>query len=99
MERLTVEQIIELQNEYGITEIQDNINSGLAWLLEGSYGRAANETLESGMCMLPEVPRKDYWGNIVPSRNDLYGTKGSLEHSQNFWQKVVDGEIDLPEPE
>ena len=99
MERLTLEQITELQKEYGITELQENINSGFAWLLEGSYGRAANETLESGMCMLPEVERKDSYGTIVPSRNTLYGTKGSLEHSQNFWQKVIDGEIDLPEPE
>ena len=95
-ETITIEQITELQKEYGLFELQERINSGLAWHLEGSYGRTAMNCLESGACMLPEVPRKDYWGNIVPARTSLQaGTKGTLENSQNFWQKVLDGEIML----
>jgi hypothetical protein len=96
MEKLTLEQITELQKQYGLTDLQDNINSGLAWRLEGHYGRVAMSSLEDGACMLPEVPRKDYYGSIVPARTSLKaGTKGTLENSQEFWQKVEDGEIDL----
>jgi len=99
-EALTVEQITELQKRYGVTDIQEQINSGLAWLMEGSVGSAAMDTLECGMCMLPLVPRKDYWGNIVPARTSLAsGTKGTLENSQNFWEKVESGEIYLEERE
>jgi len=98
MEALTLEQIINLQEQYGLTEWQKKIDSGLCWHLEGWYGRRATELLESGACMLPEVPRKDYWGNIIPARTSLQeGTKGSLGNSQEFWQKVVDGEILMDE--
>ena len=92
----TVEQITALQKQYGLSEMQDRINSGLCWKLEGSYGRAAMDTLESGACMLPEVKHNDYYGNAVPSRNDLKpGTTGTLLNCQNFWTKVEEGEIQL----
>jgi hypothetical protein len=97
---LTLEEITALQEQYGLTEMQTRINSGLAWHMEGSYGRTAMSTIESGACMLPEVPRMDAYGSIVPPRTRLKsGTKGTLEHSQNFWQKVSDGEIELSEPD
>ncbi len=92
----TVEQINEMQKQYGIASMQKIIDTGLCWNLEGSYGRAAMEALETGACMLPEVRHRDYYGNTVPSRNDLKpGTKGTLLNSQNFWTKVYDGEIQL----
>ena len=41
--------------------------------------------------MLPNGRRTDYYGNIVPSRDDLKpGTEGTLLNSQNFWQRVED---------
>ena len=93
---LSLETITSLQKEYGITDLQEKIDSGLAWKLEGSFGRAAMSALEDGSCMLPEEQHKDYYGTIVPSRNDLLnGTKGTLLNSQNFWTKVLDGEIEL----
>jgi hypothetical protein len=92
----TIEQITELQKQHGMTEMQNMINNGNAWHMEGSYGRAAMENLEMGSCMLPEERHKDYWGNTVPSRNDLKpGTKGTQLNCQNFWTKVEDGEIQL----
>ena len=94
MAKLTLEQITALQKMYGVTDLQDKINTGLAWKLEGSFGRAAMSALEDGACMLPEESYMDYYGNTVPSRNQVRpGTTGSLENSQNFWQKVEDGEI------
>ena len=91
---MTIERIAELQDANGLKEMQDMINSGQAWLMEGSYGRAAMQNLELGACMLPEVRHKDYYGNPIPSRKDMVqGTKGTLEHSINFWDRFENGEV------
>jgi len=94
---ITVKQIQELQKSYGFDEMQKLIDNGMAWKLEGFTGRQAMSALESGACMLPEERHQDYYGNLVPSRNDLAGGKGSLNNSQEFWGKVMTGEIDLEE--
>ena len=96
MKKLTLEQITALQKQYGYAEMQEMINSGLCWKLEGSVGRSASAELECGSCMLPEQVRVDSYGNRVPSRNDLKdGSKGTFTNSQEFWQKVEDGETFL----
>jgi hypothetical protein len=40
----------ELEEEEVILLFQDLIDSGLAWQLQGSYGRMAEKLLESGYC-------------------------------------------------
>lgn len=66
--------------------MQALIDSGRAWKMEGSCGRAAMAMLESGACFLPETAHSDYWGNRVPSRNDLKeGTKGTLGNAARYW--------------
>jgi len=98
METLTLEQIIALQKQYVIDVWQRRINSGSCWTMEGWYGRRAMELIESGACMLSEERQTDYYGSLIPSRNDVKeGTKGSLGNSQSFWQKVIDGEIIMNE--
>ena len=63
-------------------ELQELIDSGAAWKLEGSVGRAAMEAIEAGVCILGEEGHYDYWGNYVPSRYEVKpGTKGSLEYA------------------
>jgi hypothetical protein len=90
--------ISELQKSYRVTEIQEQINSGMAWKLEGSVGRFAMNMLENGVCMLPLKSNLDYYGNIVPARNQLKsGTKGSFQNCANFWQKVYDGDFETIE--
>ena len=90
--------IKRLQADHGLTEIQKMINSGQAWKREGSYGRYAMSLLESGACMLPKEQRVDYYGNTVPSRDMLKeGTKGTFKNSVNFWNAVLDGDIELDE--
>jgi hypothetical protein len=97
---LTIEQIKELQKQYGYAETQKMIENGSIWSFEGSMGRAAMDMLEAGVCFLGENRTRDYYGSTIPSRNDLQaGTKGTLENSQMFWQKVMDGEIMLDEVE
>jgi hypothetical protein len=63
-----------------VEALQALIDSGAAWRLEGSIGRAAMAAIEDGVCMLGEESHRDYWGNYVPSRHEVVpGTKGSPE--------------------
>lgn len=72
------------------TAIQRAINSGTAWSFQGSYGRTMMDAIESGFCMLGTASARDYWGNRIPSRDEVKaGTKGSadyvLEHQGSEW--------------
>ena len=59
--------------------IQKAINGG-AWSFQGSYGRAMMDAITSGHCMLGRDQCRDYYGNTIPSRDDVQqGTKGSYE--------------------
>lgn len=61
--------------------LQELIDSGDAWRLEGHIGRQAMAAIEAGECILSEVGHHDYWGNYVPSRYEVQpGTKGSIEY-------------------
>lgn len=93
-------RIKSLQKEYGYDEMQAMIDSGNAWRMEGSYGRAAMGCLESGACMLPKVVHSDYYGNRIPSRTELKeGTKGTYQNAKRFWERVESGEIYLEHEE
>jgi hypothetical protein len=83
---MNIKTIYKLQREYGVAEMQEMINTGLAWKMEGSVGRTAMAMLRSGACMLPKEPVVDAYGNRVPSRDEVVsGTLGSFENSVNFW--------------
>ena len=71
--------LYECETEAEVVEaMQELINSGMAWKLEGSIGRQAMAMLESGQCELGRVAHVDYWGNRVPSRFEVRpGTKGA----------------------
>lgn len=65
--------------EVEIEALQALINSG-TWGLQGSYGRAMMDAIESGYCALGEEGCRDYYGNYIPSRHEVEsGTKGSIE--------------------
>ncbi len=71
-------------------DLQDLINSGDAWHLEGSIGRAAMDCIDSGICILGEAGHRDFWGNYVPSRYEVKpGTKGSVEYQNLMMEKEV----------
>lgn len=64
-------------------DLQELIDSGTAWKLEGSVGRAAMACLKSGCCVLGERGYRDYYGNYVPSRTEvLEGSFGSLSYAK-----------------
>jgi len=59
--------------------MQRAINAG-AWSLQGSYGRAMMDAISAGLCMLGRDQYRDYYGNTIPSRDDVKpGTKGSYQ--------------------
>jgi len=60
------------------SSIQRAINGGSAWKFQGHYGRAMMDAIESGRCMLGFSDTQDYWGNHIPSRDQVKpGTKGT----------------------
>jgi hypothetical protein len=64
--------------------IQRAINSGTAWSFQGSYGRAMMDAIESGYCLLGKAGARDYYGNYIPSRDEVMeGTKGSISYVQD----------------
>lgn len=65
--------------------LQDMIDSGAAWHLEGSIGRAAMEGMREGLLVLSQGERWDYWGNHVPSFwqvRDEVGSPGSVANAE-----------------
>ncbi len=61
--------------------IQRLINTGMAWQMEGSIGRDCMRAIEAGRAMCGTESRRNYWGNVVPSRYDVKpGTKGSFDY-------------------
>ena len=92
---MNIRTIKKLQKQHGLDQLQDWINSGTAWLLEGSIGRQASQCLEQGSCMLPKSQHSDYWGSTVPSRDNLKpGSKGTYQNCVRFWTKFVSGELE-----
>ena len=74
------------QREQGYAEMQNMIETGLAWKMEGAIGRSAMDLLRSGACFLPKESHRDYYGNRIPSRDEVAkGTTGSLQKSIQFF--------------
>jgi len=75
----TIESDEEVSEEEYFLSIQRAINSG-AWSLQGSYGRTMMDAINAGRCVLGKTRARDYWGNTIPSRDDVkQGTKGSYD--------------------
>jgi len=78
--------IKKLQKMYGIKPMQDAINDGSAWYLEGSIGRSAMRTLELGLTLLPKKSFLDYYGSQIPSRDMLKkGSMGTKDNCIKYW--------------
>ena len=75
-----IEDGAETELEY-YESIQLAINSGMGWKMQGSYGRTMMDAINGGYCMLGHTSSRDYYGNYIPSRDDVEeGTKGSYEY-------------------
>jgi hypothetical protein len=75
-----IENEASTPNEY-YEAIQSAINSETAWSFQGSYGRTMMDAIREGYCLLGHAQTSDYYGNTIPSRDDVQeGTKGSYEY-------------------
>lgn len=75
-----IEDGAETEYEY-YEAVQRAINEGTAWKFQGSYGRTMMDAIKSGYCMLGHTQSTDYYGNVIPSRDDVQaGTKGSYDY-------------------
>lgn len=73
-----------------VEALQELIDTGQAWRMQGSVGRAAAYAIEAGICILGETGHTDYWGNYVPSRYEVKaGTKGSVEYAARMQEMEV----------
>lgn len=61
--------------------MQRTINQGDGWRMHGSMGRAMMGAIEAGQNLLGKQGARDYWGNRIPSRDEVEdGTKGSRSY-------------------
>lgn len=68
--------------------MQNLINSGMAWRLEGHIGRQCMAAIEGGICMLGQKSHRDYYGGRIPSRDEVEaGTPGSYEFVEAHYGK------------
>jgi len=81
----------EADEDEQLEAMQRSVNSGTAWRLEGSVGRACMAAITDGVLMLGTEGHRDYWGNYVPSRTEVMaGTKGSREYVINHGNVPID---------
>jgi hypothetical protein len=84
MTRYKAIHVVIMQSD--VAPLQEAIDTGMAWKLEGSYGRAAMQALEDGACVLPDTAHRDYYGNQVPPFWALQpGTKGTIENAERYY--------------
>jgi hypothetical protein len=82
---MTLEDVMTIESEDAPEQeyfeaMQRTINSGM-WGLQGSYGRQMMAAIEAGYCMLGQSDARDYYGNHIPSRDQVQsGTKGSVKY-------------------
>lgn len=71
----------EGDEEEQFAALQRVINSGTGWSMQGSMGRSMMAAIEGGWCLLGKEPKRDYYGNRIPSRDEVKpGTKGSRDY-------------------
>ena len=76
----TLEQDEEVTPFDEASSLQRAINGAL-WSLQGSYGRSMMFAIEAGHCLLGRKGCSDYYGNYIPSRDEVKsGTKGSFDY-------------------
>lgn len=75
---IETEEYVDDQEYYA--SIQRAINAG-SWAFQGSYGRTMMAAIDAGYCVLGRKEFKDYYGNRIPSRDQVQpGTKGSEQY-------------------
>ena len=78
--------------------LQEMIDSGLAWRLEGRVGRAAMNALKIGAVVLSAVEHTDAYGDPVPSYEDILdeiGAPGSVANAEHYAQTFGEWDVEM----
>ena len=68
---------VEDPESFGMTEqdLKDTwqglVDSGMAWKMQGWYGRQAQALLDAGVIKYPKKKTTDYYGNPIPTRDKV----------------------------
>lgn len=85
---MKIRDIRKHQEAAGYDKMQNIIDTGMVWHMEGAMGREAMHLLEIGACFLPNKAYRDAYGNKVPPRSELSsGTTGTLQNAINFYEQ------------
>jgi hypothetical protein len=57
---------------------QKMVNDGSVWHLQGVYGRRAADLLNAGIIKHAKERHHDYYGNPLPTRNEMKKLKGVM---------------------
>lgn len=93
LDQLMAYEAGELDNEQVVRLFQALIDSGLAWKLQGHYGRQAAAFIKSGLCHAKQKPGAALDGC---SPVWMYGAKCANSHSQPPWQSILAALGDVP---
>jgi len=82
-------KVRRLQKAHGYRQLQEQIDNGSVWHLQGLMVQQAMSALQSGACMLPKASFRDAYGNKVPSRDELVrGAKGTFQNSNKYYEEL-----------
>lgn len=70
---------------------QELVDTGQAWMLEGSVGREAMRLIDEGYITVGVEAHRDYYGNRIPAIADLVpGSPGTPEYVDEKTQERND---------
>jgi hypothetical protein len=69
-------------NKEDIEVLQELVNNGQIWHLEGYIGRWVADLLEEGILQFPEKRTHDYYGNPIPTREEWEEKKRKEQEKQ-----------------
>lgn len=68
-----------VDQEAELAGLQSLVDSGQAWMLEGSVGRACMAAIEDGAIVLGPTAVRNFYGNRIPSRFEVrHDTTGGI---------------------
>lgn len=67
---------IDVDDVDDIKRLQDMVDNGSIWKFQGSVGRMAHDLLQAGILKFPEKRTYDYYGNPIPTAQDVKSRGG-----------------------
>jgi len=78
---MTITNDEDATQEDEIAAMQSLIDSGMAWHMEGSIGRACMDAIKTGYCTVGKQSHTGAYGQHIPAINELEkGTQGTPEY-------------------